>query len=111
MSRSRKPVTFRETADARYPFEAEVDGATWTVRINEFPEAPSLYSLVIDGEVVEELMEWPAAWTRRTAAGSAPRPGPTRDADDDPYEKAEYDREQEHVRRAQEISPSRRVSR
>jgi uncharacterized protein YjbI with pentapeptide repeats len=60
MRPSQRQVTFRETDDARYPFEAVVDGKTWTVRINE----PSLYSLIVDGEVVEELMEWPAAWTR-----------------------------------------------
>jgi hypothetical protein len=57
-------VTFRETGDARFPFEASVDGETWLVRIDEFPEEPSLYSLIVDGEVVERLMAWPAAWVR-----------------------------------------------
>lgn len=69
---SRRQVTFRETDDARYAFEASVDGRTWTIRINEFPEAPSLYSLIVDGEVIEELMEWPAAWTRPGATDAAP---------------------------------------
>lgn len=46
------------------PYEADVGGARWRVRVNEFPEEPSLYSLLVGDEVVEELMEWPAAWTR-----------------------------------------------
>ena len=99
MSRAQHPVTFRETGDARYPFEATVDGVTWTVRINEFPEEPSLYSLMIDGNVVEELMSWPPAWTRPDQAG----------ASDDPHEKAELDREQAHFERTRKIGPSKLV--
>ena len=57
-------ATFRATGDAMVPYEADVDGARWRVRVNEFPEEPSLYSLLVGDEVVEELMEWPAAWTR-----------------------------------------------
>lgn len=67
MLRSQQTVTFRATDDARIPWAADVDGTRWTVRINEFPEEPSLYSLIIDGLVVEELMDWPAAWTRPTS--------------------------------------------
>jgi hypothetical protein len=59
---SLRPVRFVATDDARHPYTAEVDGARWTVRVNEFPEEPSLYSLLVDGVVVEELMAWPAAW-------------------------------------------------
>jgi hypothetical protein len=61
-------VAFRASGDARYPYAADVDGQRWTVRINEFPEEPSVYSLLINGQVAEELMDWPAAWTRPTAA-------------------------------------------
>lgn len=61
---SLRPVRFSPTDDARHPYMAEIDGARWTVRVNEFPEAPSLYSLLVDGVVVEELMAWPAAWER-----------------------------------------------
>ncbi len=66
--RAQQPVTFRATDDARYPYAADIDGKRWTLRINEFPEEPSLYSLIIGGQIVEELMDWPAAWTRPTLA-------------------------------------------
>jgi hypothetical protein len=101
MSRARQEVSFQETGDAREPYEALVDGERWTVRINEFPEEPSLYSLLVDGAVVEELMEWPAAWSR-------PAP-PTHTAAGDPHEQAEYDREQAHFERTRRIPPSKRV--
>lgn len=61
---SLRPVRFARTGDARLPYEAELDGARWTVRVNEFPAEPSVYSLLVDGVVVEELMAWPAAWSR-----------------------------------------------
>lgn len=64
---SLRPVRFVATDDARHPYAAEVDGTRWTVRVNEFPEEPSLYSLLVDGGVVEELMAWPAAWERSDA--------------------------------------------
>jgi hypothetical protein len=96
MSRSQQQVTFRASDDPRHPFEAVVDGKRWTVRINEFPEAPSLYTLIVDGEDVEELIEWPAAWSR---------PSP----DDDPLEKAEYDRDLAQFERTRGIAPSKLV--
>jgi hypothetical protein len=63
---SLRPVRFLSTDDARHPYVAEVDGARWTVRVNEFPEEPSVYSLLVDGVVVEELMAWPDAWEQRS---------------------------------------------
>jgi hypothetical protein len=63
---SLRSVRFHATDDARHPYAAEVDGVRWTVRVNEFPEEPSLYSLLVDGMVVEELMAWPEAWEQRS---------------------------------------------
>jgi hypothetical protein len=61
---SHRSVRFFPTDDARHPYAADVDGARWTVRVNEFPEEPSVYSLLVDGVVAEELMAWPPAWER-----------------------------------------------
>jgi len=95
MTRARREVLFHETGDARVPFAATVDGERWRVRLNEFPEEPSLYTLIVDGEVVEELMEWPKAWQRGAAA--------------DAHEQAEYDREIEQLARTRHIKPSKLV--
>lgn len=59
-----RAVVFHESGDARVPYVAIVDSAQWAVRINEFPEEPSLYTLLIDGVASVELLEWPPAWSR-----------------------------------------------
>jgi hypothetical protein len=104
--RSEQPVKFHETNRARYPYEAVVAGTKWTVRINEFPEEPSLYSLIIDGEVVEELMEWPAAWNKLVRGPDTPR----RPVDpDDPLDRYEFEREVDHAERMARIAREKRT--
>jgi len=61
--RAQHPVTWRRTASAEHPYEAEVDGHRWTVRVNDFP-AEALYTLLVDGAAVEDLEAWPEAWKR-----------------------------------------------
>jgi hypothetical protein len=60
---ARRAVTFRRTGSAELPYEAEVDGARWVVRVNDFPAEP-LYTLLIDGRAVGDLDAWPPAWRR-----------------------------------------------
>ena len=57
-------VTFQVRNDARFPYTAIVNGERWTIRINEFPESPSLYTLLVNDKAVEELLQWPPAWKR-----------------------------------------------
>jgi hypothetical protein len=61
--RPRGRVTWTRTKSAELPFEAALDGQRWTIRINDFPSR-ALYTLLADGEEVEDLEEWPAEWTR-----------------------------------------------
>jgi hypothetical protein len=56
-------VEWRRTASAEHPYEAEMNGRRWTVRVNDFPAEP-LYTLLIDGVPAGDLEEWPAAWVR-----------------------------------------------
>lgn len=58
------PLELLPTEDARVPWQAIVNGARVSVRINEFPEEPTLYTVFVDGERAFDLMEWPAAWRR-----------------------------------------------
>jgi hypothetical protein len=60
---SARRVAWRRTASAEHPYEAEVDGRRWTVRVNDFPAEP-LYTLLVDGESAEDLEAWPEAWQR-----------------------------------------------
>lgn len=61
--RTARAVSFRKTASALVPYEAEVDGERWAVRVNDFPAEP-LYTLLVDGVEVEDLDAWPRAWAR-----------------------------------------------
>ena len=92
-------VTLRATGDPRHPYRCVVDGELWLVRLNEFPEEPSLYSLLVDGVVREELMQWPIAWSRPDEGASG----------GDALERAEYERELAKGERTRAIGPSKTV--
>jgi hypothetical protein len=73
MNRCVQPVGWRETGDSLIPWEAIVLGKRWQVRLNDFPEE-RLYSLLVDGVVVEEFNDWPAAWERPGNKSESPLP-------------------------------------
>jgi hypothetical protein len=58
-----QPVVWRATADAEHPYDSEVAGEHWQVRINDFP-AELLYSLLVDGREVARFNDWPLAWRK-----------------------------------------------
>lgn len=51
--------------DLDFPWRASLNGRTLTLRMNDFPDE-TLYSLLIDGQVVGSFDDWPSAWTRAT---------------------------------------------
>ena len=56
-------VTWVATADVFHPWTADVEGARWRLRINDFP-AESLYTLFIDDTPIGDIDDWPAPWRR-----------------------------------------------
>jgi uncharacterized protein YjaG (DUF416 family) len=58
-----REVAWDDTGDVDFPWSAQVDGARWRVRINDFPDEP-MYSLEIEGEVVGDFHDWPEQWGR-----------------------------------------------
>ena len=42
---------------------AEIDGAKWDIRINNFPDE-ILYTLLIDGVEIYDFDDWPTAWVK-----------------------------------------------
>lgn len=58
-------LRFKETADLDFPWETEWQGHRLQVRLNEFPEEPFLYSLMVDGAAVAHFdSPWPTQWSR-----------------------------------------------
>ena len=67
------PVVWEATGDGERPYRARVRGTTLTLRVNDFPAAP-LYTLLVDGQEVDDLEEWPASWARPARPEAPPDP-------------------------------------
>ncbi|GAB3840120.1 hypothetical protein ACFPIJ_34105 [Dactylosporangium cerinum] len=60
------PIRWEHSGDGEFPYHAEVDGRTLTVRVNDFPAEP-LYTLIVDGSELVDLDDWPTVWRRPPA--------------------------------------------
>ena len=70
-------IVWESTGDGEVPYRARAGGRTLTVRVNDFPVAP-LYTLLADGQAVDDLEDWPAAWARPARSEALPdAPGRT----------------------------------
>jgi uncharacterized protein DUF416 len=56
-------LSWRSTGDSIYPWAADVDGNSWRVRINDFPDE-LMYSLTIGRETAGDFHDWPETWQR-----------------------------------------------
>jgi len=56
-------VVWCATADTDHPYDCQLDGQHWQIRINDFPEE-LLYSLLVDGIELARFNDWPAAWRK-----------------------------------------------
>ena len=61
--RAATPIQWQHTGDGEFPYTAEYGGRTLVIRVNDFPDEP-LYTLLIDGNEIEDLEDWPEAWVR-----------------------------------------------
>lgn len=55
-------LVWQHTGDGVIPYTTKLGERVLTVRVNDFPAEP-LYTLLVDGEAVEDLDDWPGAWT------------------------------------------------
>jgi hypothetical protein len=58
-----RPVVWRRTGRAEYPYAASVAGQDWVIRLNDFPVDP-MYTLFIGGRDVGDFDDWPGCWQR-----------------------------------------------
>ncbi|MCX5744260.1 MAG: hypothetical protein NT062_17360 [Proteobacteria bacterium] len=64
--RHARPIAWAATGDAPRPYRASVEGKLFEVRLNADPATP--YTLFVDGESIEDLVDWPSAWTKPPGA-------------------------------------------
>ncbi len=57
------PIEWAHTGDGEFPYTASVGGRTLRIRVNDFPAEP-LYTLIVEGEDIEDLDDWPSAWKK-----------------------------------------------
>ena len=58
-----RPIDWRRTGDGEVPYDAELDGRRWAIRINDFPAEP-MYTLIVDGDEALTFDEWPVRWIK-----------------------------------------------
>jgi hypothetical protein len=71
--RQERAVFWQATGDLDIPWQAEVDGQIWQVRLNDFPDE-WMYTLLIEGQVAGDLHDWPQAWNRTGEPASVAPP-------------------------------------
>lgn len=54
-------IQWQESEDADYPYETEIDGARWRLRLNDFPDEP-LFTLFIGDTEWGHFDDLPPGW-------------------------------------------------
>lgn len=57
-------VDWLGTGDATRPYRAEVLGDEWEVAVNDWPEEPRVYTLIVNGRAAFDFDGWPDCWSR-----------------------------------------------
>ena len=50
------------TGDAEFPYLFTEEGTRWNIRVNDFPEYPTVYSLLANGRFISDLQSLPKNW-------------------------------------------------
>jgi hypothetical protein len=56
-------MTWQPTGDPEYPYTAQLGGTVYTLYYGDFPAEP-MYGLLVEGQVVDSLDQWPRLWTK-----------------------------------------------
>ena len=59
-----RAITWARTADAEFPYQGQVDGEYWLVRVNDWPDDSTVYTLIRPDGTEFDFDNWPPAWIR-----------------------------------------------
>lgn len=61
---ARMRIEWVESTEPNIRYEAQVEGKTLSIRVNDFPAEPYLYTLLVSGVEADSFMDFPTCWTR-----------------------------------------------
>jgi len=67
-------IEWKKTDDGEYPYQAKVSGQVYKIRVNDWPEHPTVYSLIDPNGVATDFDDWPEPWYRSEASKSEELP-------------------------------------
>lgn len=59
-----KAVRWTKTDDEEFPYTAQIEGKTWTIRVNDWPDDPTVFSLLVDGAEYLDFDGWSKNWNK-----------------------------------------------
>ncbi len=59
-------VVWFKTSDAEFPYEARVGAEHWVIRVNDWPDEPTVFTLLVDEVELLNFDGWGDNWTRPT---------------------------------------------
>jgi len=57
-------ICWNKTEDGEYPFRAEYGENSYIIRVNDWPEDPTVYTLLGPDGWLADFDDWPECWTR-----------------------------------------------
>lgn len=63
MSLQSQPIEWKRNWDIILPYKTSLDKRELFLQINNFPDEP-MYSIIEQGQVIENVEDWPDCWTR-----------------------------------------------
>jgi hypothetical protein len=58
-----RKLTWTAKDDVEYPWETEINGQTWRIHLNDFPD-DFMYALLVDDIELGSFHDWPENWKR-----------------------------------------------
>ncbi|MGI9161549.1 MAG: hypothetical protein ACR2JI_01310 [Mycobacterium sp.] len=58
------PIDWLGTGAATQPYRAAVGGDEWLIRVNDWPDEPSVYTMFVNGREAFGFDGWPDTWSR-----------------------------------------------
>jgi hypothetical protein len=56
-------INWKATGNGEYPYQVNIEGSEYVIRVNDFPEEV-FYTLIVDNVEQIHFDVWPSSWTK-----------------------------------------------